>query len=177
MGHSTLPQQHVATHLCLTCVLLVARIRVCSSAAPSALPGSGTVAEWHHSSPHSAKTPTKNEGHADAGCAPEWQEPTLTTGYPFPVFSPRPRKGWACSSDNCLPPQVPGKLRRASLPPHSLTLATLGILCFPAAVEAAMAAAEVVERTLDPKIWPRGIPEAPKLSDNKRIPEPEAELG
>lgn len=84
-----------------------------------------------------------------------------TTDYPFPSFFPSAPLGVGLLLGQRFPAPGTTETGRAPLPgpfPQDLslspTLATLGILCFPAAVEAAMTAAEALERTLDRKNLP-----------------------
>lgn len=98
-----------------------------------------------------------------------------TPGWPFPPAAPTQGGTTSSPGPHASRPghhrgqanPVPGLLPQG---PEPLTLATLGILCFPAAVEAAMAAAATAGEPGTTEHLPQGLAHTAQLSDNKRDP-------
>lgn len=143
LAQSPWPPWHLARLQFCTCVSFE-----CSSAVPSALPGCYLC--WESLLLSSTRKNTFPEGrlrrHAGYASADKSLHPT--TASLFPSLAPEAPHGVGLqsrtsplSTESVASPPYKAP---PSPPPLSPTLATLGILCFPAAVEAAMAAAELV---------------------------------
>lgn len=115
------------------------------------------------------KNAFRDDGHANAGAPPiRWPFPSSSPAAPHGAGRlPGPhasRPGKRGGQANPLPGPPPSRLA----PPP--TLATLGILCFPAAVEAAMAAASDLGQARDPTNQPGTLAYTSGISENNRDP-------